>query len=361
MAKDYYNTLGVDRAATRDEIKRAYKRLAKKYHPDLNKAAGATEKFKEINEAAAVLGDDEKRRRYDQVGSAEAGPDFGGFDFRDFAFGGGGFDFDRIFESFFGGGMGRSGHRARRGANLRHDVELTLEEAATGVRKELALERQESCAACGGAGGKGIRPCQACSGSGMRQETRRTAFGLFSTSTVCDACRGTGQEIERPCASCRGTGAARTRKKIAVDIPAGAEEGLQLRVRGEGEAGHRGAGPGDLYVVVHIAPHEFFVRQGNDILLEVPVSFVSAALGDEIEVPTLNGKARLKIPPGTQPGTVFRMAGKGLPYLDGYGTGEQRVRVTVKVPDKVTKAQRQLLEEFAKSQGEDIKPHKSFF
>lgn len=370
MAKDYYNILGVDRNATKAEIKRAYKRLAKKYHPDLNKEDGSAEKFKEISAAASVLADDNKRKQYDQFGTAGEGfSGFRGFDFSDFMsetsdFG---FDFDRIFDTFFGGGRGffGGGRRSpRRGADLRYDLEIELEDAAFGAKKTITVPRMEICGSCGGKGAKSdsdIETCNVCKGTGYKRDTRRTPFGYFSTTTVCGACGSRGEVIKHKCPACNGTGRVEKTRKIEVDIPNGVEDGTQLRISGEGEAGDASASTGDLYVMLHINEHDIFDRHGDDIHVTMPISFVQATLGGEMEVPTLKGKATLKIPAGTQSNTLFRMKGKGIPHLRGYGTGDQMVKVVVYVPEKLTGRQKEILQKFAEESGERIKPSKSFF
>lgn len=348
--KDYYETLGVGRDASKEEIKKAYKNLAKKYHPDLNKENGSEEKFKEINEAAAVLGDDKKRQQYDQFGKADFSNMGGqGFDFADFA--NFGFDFGDIFDSFFGGsfGGGRRGPRRMRGDNLRFDIDITLEDAATGISKTVVIPRHETCPECDGKGGSDVKKCPDCGGSGVVRQTSRTPFGIFATTSTCRKCNGSGEVVKTMCDHCGGEGRIKKNRKLEIDIPAGVEEGTRLRVSGEGEAGERGGPHGDLYVLIHIKPHEMFKRKGNDIFLEAPISFSEAALGTTIEVPTLEGKSKLKIPAGTQPGTVFRMKGKGIPDIHGYSTGNQNVMVTIKVPEKLTKKQKELLSEFDKS------------
>jgi molecular chaperone DnaJ len=349
--KDYYQILGVDRNSSKEEIKKAYKRLAKKYHPDLNKSdPGASDKFKEINEAAAVLGDDQKRAQYDQFGTSQGfqGFDMSGFDFTDFMHQSS-FDFDDIFDRFFNHSYEQEERGSHRGSNLRFDLEITLEETAFGTTKKVAIPRTEPCARCNGTGAQSpsdVMTCSACKGSGMQRNTRRTPFGIFATTTTCRQCNGSGEVIKNPCPVCHGAGTIEQRKTLDVKIPAGVEDGTRLRVRGGGDAGSRGSEPGDLFVVIGIAPHKIFERHGNDILVEVPISFVQVALGAEIEVPTLKGKATLKVEPGTQSGTVFRMRGKGIPNLNGFGTGSENVRIIVQVPDKLTKHQRELLKEF---------------
>jgi molecular chaperone DnaJ len=346
--KDYYDVLGVDKGASKEEIKKAYKKLAKKYHPDLNKEDDAAEKFKEINEAAAILGDDQKRQHYDQFGTADfSGMGGGGFDFSDFA--NFGFDFGDIFDSFFGGGFGRRrGARAVHGDNLRFDMEITLEEAASGTKKTVIIPRHEACEKCKGLGGTDSKKCPECNGEGAIRQTQRTPFGIFSTTRTCRKCNGDGEIVKNICEHCDGIGKVKKDRKLEIEIPAGVEDGTRLRVAGEGEAGDRGGPSGDLYVLIHITPHEIFKRRGNDLYIEFPISFSDAALGTTIEVPTLEGKAKLKIPAGTQPGTVFRMKGKGIKDVHGYGTGSQNVMVNVKVPEKLTKKQKEILKDFDK-------------
>ena len=363
MTKDYYKILGVEKNSTKEEIKKAYKKLAKKYHPDLNKEKDAAEKFKEINEAAAVLADDEKRTQYDQYGTtADQFKGFEGFDFSDFMSDTGrGFDFDSIFEGFFGGRSPfRQRRGPRRGADLRYDLEITLNEAAAGVTKHIVVPRLEQCTKCHGSGAESesdIINCPDCNGSGMQKRTQRTPFGLFSTTTTCGKCRGQGKYIKEECAVCDGTGVVKKTRKLEIKIPAGAEEGTNLRVMKEGEAGEKGAEQGDLYVIIYVKPHDIFERHGDDIYVKVPIPFAVAALGGEIEVPTLDEKAKLKIPTGTQNNTVFRMKGKGIPYLHGHGTGNENVEVIIEVPEKLTKKQKEILKEFEK----ESKKKKGFF
>lgn len=364
MVKDYYQILGVEKNATKEEIKKAYKSLAKKYHPDLNESPDSAEKFKEINEAAAVLADDEKRSQYDQFGkTADFGKGFEGFDFSDFMsdVGGRGFDFDNIFDSFFGGGtFGRRRRGPRRGSDLGYDLEITLEEAAKGATKYIAIQKLEQCSKCHGSGAESeadIISCPQCNGSGIYRRTQRTPFGIISTSTTCGKCRGQGRYIKNECAECDGTGAVKTDKKLEIKVPAGAEEGTNLRIKREGEAGEKGAEAGDLYIIVHVKAHEIFERHGDDIYVKVKIPFTVAALGGEVEVTTLNEKAMLKIPPGTQNNTIFRMKGKGIPYLHGTGSGNENVEVIVEVPKKLSARQKDLLREFEKENKSD----KGFF
>ena len=367
MAKDYYKALGVGRDATKEEVKKAYKRLAKKYHPDLNKEDGSAEKFKEINEAAAVLGDDQKRQHYDQFGTADFSGfqgGAGGFDFSDFMRGtqGFGFDFDSIFDSFFGGasmfGGGRRGRGSRRGSDLIYELEIELKEAASGADKHITIPKMERCEECNGKGVKSdsdIITCPDCNGSGAVRHTRRTPFGMFQTVTTCSTCHSEGTTIKNPCRQCHGTGVVERTKKIKIEIPPGVDDGTRLRIAGEGEAGEKGGPSGDLFVRVHIKPSKVFERQGDDIYMEMPISFAAAALGSEIEVPTIDGKAKMKIPSGTQSNTIFKLRGKGIPNLRGYGTGDQKVRVIIDVPKSLSKKQKELLEEFDKSSRQSSK------
>ncbi len=360
--KDYYELLGVAKGASKEEIKKAYKKLAKKYHPDLNKAPDASEKFKEINEAAAILGDEKKRQQYDQYGTADfsnmGGP---GFDFGDFA--NFGFDFGEIFESFLGRGFGgssrRGGPAAMRGDNLRFDLEITLEEVAAGTTKTVVIPRHETCGKCNGAGGTEVKKCPDCGGAGAVRQTSRTPFGIFSTTRACRRCNGAGEIVKNICETCEGYGRVKKSKKLEIEIPAGVEDRMRLRVAGEGEAGERGGPHGDLYVLIHVKEHKIFKRVGNDIGIEAPITFAEASLGTIIEVPTLEGTAKLKIPAGTQPGIIFRMKGKGIPDVHGYGTGSQNVKVIVQVPEKLTKKQKELLKQFDKEAGN--KKKKRFF
>ncbi len=351
--RDYYEVLGVSRDASQDEIKKAYRKLALKYHPDRNKAPDAEEKFKEISEAYGVLSDPEKRRQYDRFG--HAGIDmrysqediFRGVDFedifRDFGFGGLG----SIFDIFFGG------RQRQRGSDVLYELKISFEDMVRGVETEIDVPRTEKCEVCGGSGGKKTRTCSSCGGSGRSSRVQNTPFGRFVTTTTCGACGGRGIVVEIPCPECRGVGQVRKTRRISVKIPPGIETGSRLRIPGGGEYGP--GGPGDLYVEVHVKPHRLFTRQGDDIVLEMPISFTRAALGGEVEVPTLDGKVKMKIPAGTQPGSVFRLKGKGVPRFHGMGRGDQLVQVTVEVPRKLTEKQRELLLEFARLSGEDTK------
>ncbi|MCP3686698.1 MAG: molecular chaperone DnaJ [bacterium] len=355
MANDFYDTLGVSKNASKEEIKKAYKKLAKKYHPDLNKDDGAEAKFKEINEAASVLGDDRKRANYDQFGSSAEGfgAGAGGFDFRDQS--GFGFDFGDIFDGLFGGG-GRRG-RTERGSDLQYDIEITLEETATGVKKNIIIPRLEKCERCHGNGAEhdsDIETCEQCHGSGQMKRTQRTPFGMFATTTLCSKCRGRGQFIKKQCPVCDGDGRIEKSRKLEVNIPSGVFTGSKLRMQGQGEAGENNAPSGDLYIRLFVKEHKIFERDRTDINIEVPVNFTTAALGGEIEVPTLLEKATLKIPSGTQSNTVFRMKGKGIPDIETGSKGSQNVRVVIEVPKKLSKKQKKLLQDFEKEADKGI-------
>jgi molecular chaperone DnaJ len=371
MAKDYYKILGVEKNSSKEDIKRAYKRLAKKFHPDLNKEAGATDKFKEINEAASVLADEQKRAHYDQYGTAEPGPGFGpgaGFDYSGFDFGSD-VDFGDIFDSLFGGsafGGMRGGRRRgqRRGADLRYDMEIELEDAVKGAKKEINIPRYETCKKCEGSGAaskSSIKDCPECNGQGNVTRTQRTPFGLFQTTSTCRRCSGEGKIIAEPCPVCRGSGRVEEERAIKIDVPAGVETGTTLRLSGEGEAGEKAARTGDLYVVIHVRPHRIFERKGNDLYVEVPISFTCAVFGDKIEVPIIGGKASLSIPPGTQSNTLFKMRGKGVPELHGNSDGDEFVKVVIHTPDNLSSKQKDALKEFADSMGDKINPQRGFF
>lgn len=367
--RDYYEVLGVERGAAGDDIKKAYRKLARQYHPDANPDPAAAEKFKEINEAYEVLSDQDKRARYDQFGHAASQ---GGFDPgqggawgnpQDFDFGG---SVNDIFDMFFGGmGRQRGPRGASQGADLRFDMELTFEEAAFGVEREIELARTEACPTCHGSGAKpGTQPqvCKHCHGTGQVQVTQNTAFGRFVTSRPCDVCHGEGRIIVDPCPECHGAGMVRRNRKLGVKIPAGVDNGSRLRMTGEGEGGQRGGGAGDLYIIVHVKAHKIFERDGDDVIVDQPITFVQAALGAEVEVPTLDGPVKLKIPEGTQTGTDFRLRGKGIAHLRGYGRGDQHVKVHVAVPRKLTDKQRQILREFGQVGGNEVNDEdRSFF
>ncbi|MED3036263.1 molecular chaperone DnaJ [Bacillus thuringiensis] len=354
--RDYYEVLGLSKGASKDEIKKAYRRLAKKYHPDVSKEENAIEKFKEVQEAYEVLSDDQKRAQYDQFGHAGANQGFGGFggggDF------GGGFGFEDIFSSFFGGGGGRrrDPNAPRQGADLQYQVTLDFEEAIFGKELNVEIPVEDPCDTCKGSGAKpgtSKETCKHCSGSGQVSVEQNTPFGRIVNRQACGHCSGTGQMIKEKCTTCHGSGKVRKRKKINVKIPAGIDNGQQIRVSGKGEAGVNGGPAGDLYVVVHVRSHEFFEREGDHIICEMPLTFAQMALGDEVEVPTVHGKVKLKIPAGTQTGTEFRLKGKGAPNVRGYGQGDQYVVVRVVVPTKLTSHQKDLLREFAGQEEQD--------
>ncbi|HAQ07045.1 MAG TPA: molecular chaperone DnaJ [Bacillus bacterium] len=350
--RDYYEVLGVSKSATKDELKKAYRKLSKQFHPDINKDPGADEKFKEVKEAYEVLSDDQKRAQYDQFGHVDPNQGFGGGDF------GGGFGgFEDIFNSFFGGGGGRrrDPNAPRQGADLQYTMTLKFEEAVFGKETDIEIPREETCGTCSGTGAKPgtkVDTCKHCHGSGQLNVEQNTPFGRIVNRRVCHYCSGTGKEIKEKCNTCSGTGKVTRRNKIHVKIPAGVDDGQQLRVAGKGEAGINGGPAGDLYIVFHIRSHEFFERDGDDIYCEMPITFVQASLGDEVEIPTLHGKVKLKIPAGTQTGTKFRLKGKGVPNVRGYGTGDQHVLVRIITPTKLSEKQKQLLREFAEVTGQ---------
>ncbi|MBX6394168.1 MAG: molecular chaperone DnaJ [Alicyclobacillaceae bacterium] len=367
--RDYYEVLGVDRNATVEEIKKAYRRLARKYHPDVNKEdPQAAEKFKEINEAYEVLSDPEKRRQYDQFGHAGVGQGAGfqgaggpggpgGFDFGDFG------GLGDLFDMFFGGGRQRTG--PQRGADLEYELTIDFREAAFGTEKEIRIPRTETCDRCGGSGarpGTKVERCPACGGTGHQETVVNTPLGRMINRRVCPRCHGEGRYIPDPCPKCDGRGQVRVARTVSVKIPAGVDTGNRIRLSGHGEPGIRGGPPGDLFIVVHVKPDPFFERDEFDVHCQVPVNFVQAALGDEIEVPTLDGRVKLRIPPGTQTGTSFRLKGKGIPRLRGGGRGDQHVRVVVVTPTRLSERARQLLRELGQELGEDThEQHQTFF
>lgn len=366
--RDYYEVLGVNKGASDADIKKAYRKMAKQYHPDVNPGDKAAEaKFKEVNEAYEVLSDSQKRSRYDQFGHAGTDPNgFGGAagGFGDFDFGGIG----DIFETFFGGsGFGRSTRRngPQKGADLKHFMEITFEEAAFGCEREITLNRMENCSTCSGTGAKpGTSPstCKHCNGSGQIQYKQSTPFGQFVNVKTCDVCRGEGKIIADPCTSCNGKGKQRKSVKKKINIPAGIDDGQSISYRGEGEPGTKGGPAGDLYISIKVKPHALFQRKGNDVVCEMPITFVQAALGAEFEVPTLDGKIRYSIPEGTQTGSIFRIRGKGIPHLRGNGRGDHYVKVNIEVPRKLNEKQKTILKEFAELSGDEThEQRKSFF
>lgn len=366
--RDYYEVLGVDRGASADEIKKAYRRLARKYHPDVNKDdPQAAEKFKEISAAYAVLSDPEKRAAYDSMGHAAyeqaqatggaGGGPFGGFE----GFGGFG-DFGNLgdlFDMFFGGEMGRRATRRapRRGSDLRYDLEIDFTEAVFGVQKEIVVPRIETCPRCDGTRaepGTPVDTCPQCGGTGEIRQSRATAFGQFINVSTCPRCGGEGRTPRTLCTQCGGQGRVRQTRRLTVKIPAGVDDGFRLRLAGEGEAGDPGAPPGDLYVFLSVRPHPVFERVGDDIVSKMTIRFTQAALGAEVPVETLDGPVTLKIPPGTQTGTAFRLRGRGVPRMRRGGRGDHLVRVEIEVPTRLTPRQRELLEALERlERGED--------
>lgn len=340
--RDYYEVLGLDKNASKEEIKKAYRKLARKYHPDVNKEAGAEEKFKEAKEAYEVLGNEQKKAQYDQFG--HAGTQQGGFGgAQDFS------GFGDIFDMFFGGGGRRNPNAPQQGADLQYTLSIEFEEAVFGKESEISIPKEETCDTCHGSGAKpgtDTKTCSYCHGSGQLNTEQNTPFGKVVNRRVCHHCQGKGKIITDKCTSCGGTGKVKKNVKIKVSIPAGIDEGQQIRVSGRGEPGINGGPPGDLFVVIAIRPHEFFQREGDNIFLELPITFAQAALGDEINVPTVHGKVMIKIPAGTQTGKTFRLKGKGSPNVRGYGQGDQHVKVRVVTPTKLTKEQKELLKEF---------------
>lgn len=368
--QDYYETLGVSRGASTDELKKAYRKLAMKYHPDKNKGDQASEeRFKEVSEAYEVLSDDGKRRQYDQFGhdGVKFGP--GGFDVgRDFThasdiqdilgsiFGNSG----SIFEEFFGGGGRRSTGADNRGSDLRFDLEIEFEEAVFGSEREITLPIMDTCETCEGSGAAdGARPetCRQCGGRGVVVN----ASGFFQVRQTCPVCGGDGQMISDPCGTCGGAGRVQKRKRMTLKIPKGVGNGSRMRLAGKGESGIRGGPGGDLYVVITVKPHDVFLREEDDLLCEVPVPFDVAVLGGEVEVPTLDGYARLKLAPGTENGKVFRMRGKGVPSVNGHARGDLHVRVRLEVPSRLTMKQKRALKELGQQLDETNYPHSRKF
>jgi len=353
--RDYYEVLGVEKNASKDEIKKAYRKLARKYHPDVSKESDAEEKFKEAKEAYEVLSNEQKRAQYDQFGHAGAqqGQGFGGFGGTSQDFGG----FGDIFDMFFGGGARRDPNAPQQGADLQYTVTLEFKEAIFGKETDITIPKEEDCKTCHGSGAKpGTKPetCSHCHGTGQLNQEQNTPFGRVVNRRVCHYCNGTGKIIPDKCNTCGGSGRVKKNKKIHINIPAGIDEGQQIRVAGKGEAGINGGPPGDLFVVVIVKPHDFFEREGDNIYCELPLTFAQAALGDEVEVPTVHGKVKLKIPAGTQTGKTFRLRGKGAPNVRGRGQGDQHVNVRVVTPTKLTEKQKELLREFNKIGGNEL-------
>jgi molecular chaperone DnaJ len=354
--RDYYEVLAIERGANVDEIKRAYRRLARQYHPDVNGEDGAEERFKEINEAYEVLSDDDKRAAYDRFGHAGVNGGAGASPF-------GGFDFSDIFDSFFGGG-GRGGAAPgapMRGDDLRTMASLSFAEAVFGVEKEISFTQQDTCPACHGTrmeGGKQPETCPKCSGSGQIRRMQNTILGQFMTATTCDRCGGEGVLITDPCTTCHGAGRVRTTKNLSVSIPAGIDDGMQIRIVGQGDAGYRGGPPGNLYVVARVQPDPVFRRDGTTIHVTLPVNIAQLALGAEVEVPTVDGvPEKVNIPAGTQTGEPFRVRGKGVPDLRSSRRGDQVVTMRVETPTELNDEQRELLRQLAQSFGVEVHEH----
>ena len=369
--RDYYEVLGVSRGASEDEIKKAYKKMARKYHPDLNPGdKTAEEKFKEVNEAYEVLSDADKKARYDQYGHAGVDPNFGAGGF------GGGFDgsFDfgdlgDIFGSFFGGGFG-GGRRTnpnapQRGESIRMSIAISFEEAAFGCEKAVTVERYETCDTCHGNGcapGTSPEVCPDCHGTGTVQVRRQTPMGVFATSSPCPKCGGKGRIIHQPCKDCRGSGMVRKKKTIQASIPAGIDNGQTISIRGQGNAGKNGGPAGDLLITITVRPHELFRREGTSVLCEAPITFTQAVLGAELEIPTIDGKVKYTLPEGPQSGTTFRLKGKGIPSINGRGRGDQYVTVYIETPKNLNKEQKEALKKFAETMGEsNYEEQKKFF
>ena len=362
---EYYDRLGVSKDASQDEIKRAYRKMSKKYHPDINKEPGAEEKYKEVQEAYETLSDDQKRAAYDQYGPDGANGfggqgGFGGFD------GGAGFGgFEDIFSSFFGGGATRNPNAPRQGDDLQYRVNLSFEEAIFGAEKEVHYNREATCKTCSGSGAKpGTSPvtCGRCHGQGVINVDTQTPLGMMRRQVTCDVCHGTGQEIKEPCQTCHGTGHEKQSHKVSVKIPAGVETGQQIRLAGQGEAGFNGGPYGDFFVIINVNPSDKFTRDGSTIYYTLNISFVQAALGDTVEVPTVHGNVEMTIPAGTQTGKTFRLKGKGAPRLRGGSQGDQHVTVKIVTPTKLNDAQKEALLAFAKASGDEkIAPQKKGF
>ncbi len=359
MAKrDYYEVLGVPREASPDDIKASFRRLARQYHPDVSQETNAEEHFKEINEAYSVLSDPDKRAAYNRFGHAGVQNQGGMPDFT--------VDFGDLFDEFFGGfgGFGRSANRRtrnapRRGGDLQYNVDLTFEESIFGVEKEIEITRDEVCETCGGKGAEpGTSPvrCSTCNGTGEVRQVRQTLLGSMVQVSTCPVCNGKGETISTPCHTCSGRGLVRRNRKKVVSVPAGVDNGNQIRLAGEGQPGDNGGPTGNLYLVIRVLSHKYFRRRENDILLNLDINIAQATLGAEVDVPTVDGLTKLKIPAGIQPGKVLRMRGKGVPHLRGNGRGDQMVVVNVEVPKSLTSDQRKLMEKLAESLGSEVRP-----
>ncbi|AMB93253.1 molecular chaperone DnaJ [Aerococcus christensenii] len=368
--RDYYDVLGVSKDASQKEIKQAYRQLAKKYHPDLNKEPGAEEKYKEVTEAYEVLGDEKKRQQYDQFGHAGANGGFGGGSYQYSSQGFSGFD--DIFSQFFGGGggfggysSGRQANAPRQGDDLQYTLDLKFEEAVFGTEETIRYKREEACHSCegtGAKGGSGKETCSQCHGQGIVQQVRNTPFGQMATQTTCPNCQGTGEVIVEKCTSCGGSGREEKNHTVKVKVPAGVEDGQSIRLSRQGNAGYNGGPNGDLYVVFSVQPSDIYNRKGAQISIELPINFAQAALGDEVEVPTVHGKVKLKVPAGTQSGDVIRLRGKGAPILNRDQMGDQLVHVRVVTPKSLNEKQKEALRAYAKASGDNVtEAEKNFF
>ncbi|MGI6499057.1 MAG: molecular chaperone DnaJ [Oscillospiraceae bacterium] len=366
--RDYYEVLGVSKSATEDELKKAYRKLAKQSHPDLHPDDKEAEaKFKEINEAYAVLSDSSSRSKYDQFGHAGVDPNYGAGAGGWGGFEGGFADFDlgSIFDSFFGGGARPRNNGPQKGENLRASVMISFEEAAFGCEKEISISRSETCDECDGTGcaeGTTAEICSECNGTGTVRTQRQTPMGVFSSTTTCNKCGGTGKIIHQPCKVCKGSGSVRRQRKISVHIPSGIDDGQVISLRGQGGSGKRGGPAGDVLISVGVRPHPLFKREGNSVFCEAPITFTQAALGAELEIPTIDGKVKYTLPEGTQTGTTFRLRGKGIPNLHGKGRGDQYVTVVVEIPKNLSSDQKESLRQFDASLSDNNHAkRKSFF
>ncbi|AMB98812.1 molecular chaperone DnaJ [Aerococcus urinaehominis] len=378
--RDYYEVLGLSKDASQAEIKKAYRKLSKKYHPDLNKEPGADEKFKEVTEAYEVLSDDQKKAAYDAYGHAGANGGFGGgtggwsdFGSGSYSYSGSGAGFEDIFEQFFGGGAGFGGfgggrtvdpNAPRQGDDLQYTIDLEFEEVVKGVTKTIRYKREQDCHVCSGSGakpGSSVKTCPTCHGRGQVQQERNTPLGRVMTQGVCPNCHGQGQVIEEPCTNCQGSGRETVNHSVEVTIPAGVDDGQRMRVQGQGNAGLNGGPAGDLYVVFRVKASKIFRRNGANIEFELPINFAQAALGDEVEIPTVHGKVSMKIPAGTQSGRTFRLKGKGLPQLNAKTNGDQNVTVKVITPKNMNDAQKQAMRDFAQASGDNVSEEEENF
>ena len=366
--RDYYEVLGIQKDASDDDIKKAYRQMAKKYHPDLNPGDKEAEaRFKEVNEAYEILSDAQKKARYDQFGHAGVDPNFGSGGYQGYGFDNMDIDLGDIFSSFFGGGGGRrqNPNAPRRGGDVSASVVISFEEAARGCKQQVNVHLVDTCGDCGGSGAaKGSAPatCPACNGTGQERRQQRTPFGVIQTQTVCSRCHGKGKIIESPCHTCQGSGQVRKPAVVGISIPAGIDDGQVITIRGKGNAGQNGGPAGDLQVQVSVRPHAIFERDGFDIWCELPLTFAQAALGAEISVPTLEGNVSYTIKEGTQPGDTFRLKGKGIPYINGRGRGDEIVRVTIEVPKNLNNKQKDILRSFEEATGDgNYQKRKGFF